>query len=60
MGWRGWRDTMGNGRIKKESMTVFPAWPFRTLPIWLTFPTAMSNVHYSARVAECLQCSPRQ
>lgn len=41
-------------------MTVFPAWPFRTLAIWLTFPTAMSNVHYSARVAECLHCSPRQ
>lgn len=60
MGWRGWRDTKGNGRIKKESMTVFPAWPFRTLAIWLTFPTAMSNVHYSARVAECLHCSPRQ
>lgn len=41
------------GGIKKESMTVFPVYPFRAMPACLTFPTAMSNVPYTAMCSGC-------
>lgn len=52
--WRDGRtDTSRNARLKKESVTVFPVYPFRATPACLTFPPAMSNVPYTTLRPGC-------
>lgn len=49
----GQTDISRNVGLKKESVTVFPVYPFRATPACLTFPPAMSNVPYTTLCSGC-------